>query len=46
MGLYMVQGIYTAETVATMTKNPQDRSVAMRELAQAIVSTMDKLRIW
>lgn len=36
MGLYMVQGAYTAETVAMMTKNPQDRSAPMRELAQKL----------
>ena len=36
MALYMVQAAYTAEAVATMTKNPQDRSVPVRELAQKL----------
>ncbi len=36
MALYMVQGAYTAEAVATMTKNPQDRSASMRELGQKL----------
>ncbi len=27
MPLYMVQGTYTAEALATMAKNPQDRSI-------------------
>jgi len=34
MAFYMVQGTYTAEAWATMTKNPQDRSIPIRELAQ------------
>ena len=34
MALYMVQGAYTAEALATMAKNPQDRSVPVRELVQ------------
>ena len=34
MAFYMVQGAYTAEAIATMAKNPQDRSVPVRELAQ------------
>jgi uncharacterized protein with GYD domain len=34
MAFYMVQGAYTAEGIATMAKNPQDRSVPVRELAQ------------
>ena len=36
MGLYMVQGAYTAEAVAAMTKNPQDRSAPTRELGQKL----------
>jgi uncharacterized protein with GYD domain len=34
MALYMIQGTYTAEAWATMTKNPQDRSIPIRDLAQ------------
>jgi uncharacterized protein with GYD domain len=34
MALYMVQFAYTAEALATMAKNPQDRSVPSRELIQ------------
>ncbi len=34
MALYMVQGAYTAEALAAMAKNPQDRSVPVRELVQ------------
>src|SRR6266516_983416 len=34
MAFYMVQGTYNAEAWATMTKNPQDRSIPIRELAQ------------
>jgi uncharacterized protein with GYD domain len=34
MAFYMIQGAYTAEAIATMAKNPQDRSVPVRELAQ------------
>jgi uncharacterized protein with GYD domain len=36
MALYMVQGAYTAEAIAMMAKNPQDRSVPVRELAQKL----------
>jgi uncharacterized protein with GYD domain len=36
MALYMIQGTYTAEAWATMTKNPQDRSIPIRELAQRL----------
>ena len=38
MPLYMVQGAYTAEALATMAKNPQDRSKPMGELAQKLSS--------
>jgi uncharacterized protein with GYD domain len=34
MALYMVQFAYTAEALAAMAKNPQDRSVPVRELVQ------------
>src|SRR6266849_2425291 len=36
MALYMVQAAYTAEAMATMAKNPQDRSVPVRELVQKL----------
>jgi uncharacterized protein with GYD domain len=36
MALYLVQGAYTAEALATMAKNPQDRSVPVRELVQKL----------
>ena len=36
MAFYMVQGTYTAEAIATFAKNPQDRSVPVRELAQNV----------
>ena len=36
MTLYMIQGAYTAEAIATMAKNPQDRSVPVRELMQKL----------
>jgi uncharacterized protein with GYD domain len=36
MALYMVQGAYTAESLSTMAKNPQDRSVPVRELVQKL----------
>ncbi len=36
MALYMVQGAYTAEALATMAKNPQDRSAPVRELLQKL----------
>jgi uncharacterized protein with GYD domain len=34
MALYMVQFAYTAEALATMAQNPQDRSVPSRELIE------------
>ncbi len=40
MALYMIQGAYTAEAWATMTKHPQDRSVAASELAQKLGGRM------
>ncbi len=40
MALYMVQGAYTAEALATMAKNPQDRSVPVRELVQKLGGRM------
>src|SRR5450759_5281816 len=36
MAFYMVQAAYTAEAIAAMAKNPQDRSVPVRELAQKL----------
>jgi uncharacterized protein with GYD domain len=36
MPLYMTQFAYTAEAWAALAKNPQDRSVAVRELAQKL----------
>jgi len=36
MALYMIQGAYTAEAWATMTKSPQDRSKPFGELAQKL----------
>jgi|SRR5215469_7173129 len=36
MALYMFQFAYTAEAWATLTKNPQDRSVPVRELVQKL----------
>jgi len=36
MALYMVQGAYTAEALATMAKNPQDRRIPVRELVQKL----------
>jgi uncharacterized protein with GYD domain len=36
MPLYMVQFAYTPEAWAALTKNPQDRSVPVRELAQKL----------
>ncbi|GAC1565678.1 MAG: hypothetical protein NVS4B11_37530 [Ktedonobacteraceae bacterium] len=36
MPFYMVQATYTAEALATMANNPQDRSVAARELIQKL----------
>jgi uncharacterized protein with GYD domain len=40
MAFYMVQGAYTAEAIATMAKNPQDRSVPVRELMQKLGGQM------
>ena len=36
MAVYMIQGTYTTEAWATMTKNPQDRRTPIRELAQKL----------
>src|SRR6266567_4702551 len=36
MALYLVEAAYTAEALATMAKNPQDRSVPVRELVQKL----------
>lgn len=36
MAMYMVQFAYTAEALATMAKNPQDRSVPSRELIEKL----------
>lgn len=36
MAFYMVQGAYTTEAIATMMKNPQDRSIPVRELMQKL----------
>jgi uncharacterized protein with GYD domain len=36
MPLYMIQAAYTAEAIATMVKNPQDRSIPVRELLQRL----------
>jgi uncharacterized protein with GYD domain len=36
MALYLVQGAYTAEALATLAKNPQDRSAPVRELVQKL----------
>jgi len=36
MALYMVQAAYTAEALATMAKNPQDRSEPVKELTQKL----------
>jgi uncharacterized protein with GYD domain len=36
MALYMIQGTYTAEAWATMTKSPQDRSVPVRQATQKL----------
>jgi uncharacterized protein with GYD domain len=40
MAFYMVQGAYTAEAIATMAKNPQDRSAPVRELMQKLGGQM------
>jgi uncharacterized protein with GYD domain len=36
MPFYMSQFAYTAEAIAAMAKNPQDRSIPVRELAQKL----------
>ena len=36
MAFYLVQFAYTAESLATMAKNPQDRSTPVREVVQKI----------
>lgn len=36
MAFYMIQGAYTTEAIATMVKNPQDRSIPVRELMQKL----------
>ena len=36
MAMYMTQFAYTAEAWAQLSKNPQDRSVPVRELAQKL----------
>jgi uncharacterized protein with GYD domain len=36
MPFYMSQFAYTSEAIAAMAKNPQDRSVPVRELAQKL----------
>jgi uncharacterized protein with GYD domain len=36
MAVYMVQAAYTAEAIAALTKNPQDRSIPVRELVQKL----------
>ncbi len=40
MAVYMVQGTYTAEAWATMTKHPQDRSKPFGELVQKLGGRM------
>jgi uncharacterized protein with GYD domain len=40
MAFYMVQGAYTSEAIATMAKNPQDRSAPVRELMQKLGGQM------
>jgi uncharacterized protein with GYD domain len=40
MALYMVQFAYTAGALATMAKNPQDRSVPSRELIEKLGGRM------
>ena len=40
MALYLVQFAYTAEALATMTQNPQDRSVPSRELIEKLGGRM------
>jgi uncharacterized protein with GYD domain len=36
VALYMYQFAYTAEALATMAKNPQDRRIPVRELVQQL----------
>jgi DNA-binding IscR family transcriptional regulator len=36
VALYMYQFAYTAEAIAKMAKNPQDRRIPVRELAQQL----------
>jgi uncharacterized protein with GYD domain len=36
MPLYMIQATYTAEAIAAMAKQPQDRSVPVRELIEKL----------
>jgi uncharacterized protein with GYD domain len=36
MALYMVQATYTTEALATMTKNPQDRTVPVKAIAEKL----------
>ena len=36
MAFYMVQGTYTAKAWTAMAKNPQDRSIPIREVAQKL----------
>jgi len=36
MALYMIQFAYTAEAWATLAKNPQDRSVPIREVGEKL----------
>ena len=36
MAFYLIQFAYTAEALATMAKNPQDRSAPVREVVQKI----------
>ena len=36
MALYLVQASYTTEALATMARNPQDRSSPVRELVQKL----------
>ena len=36
MALYMIQFAYTADAWATLAKNPQDRSVPIKELTQKL----------
>ena len=40
MALYLVQFAYTAEALASMTQNPQDRSVPSRELIEKLGGRM------